>query len=194
MDSLIFIAFAYAIGSVSSAIIVCRLMGLPDPRTEGSLNPGATNVLRIGGKKAAAITLVGDFIKGVIPVAAAAAFHQPDWAVGLVGIAAVLGHLFPVFFKFRGGKGVATAFGVTVAAYWPLGLMLALTWLVVAKLFKISSLAAIVATLAAPLYAAAFRLPGSFIAMIFVISLLVLWRHRTNIQRLVAGTEGKIGR
>lgn len=194
MDSLLFIAFAYAIGSVSSAIIVCRLMGLPDPRTEGSFNPGATNVLRIGGKKAAAITLVGDFIKGVIPVAAAIAFRQPDWAIGLAGIAAVLGHLFPVFFKFQGGKGVATAFGVTVAASWPLGLMLALTWLVVAKLFKISSLAAIVATLAAPLYAVAFRLPGSLIVMVIVISILVVWRHRTNIQRLFAGTEGKIGR
>lgn len=194
MDSLLFIIFAYALGSVSSAIIVCRLMGLPDPRTEGSRNPGATNVLRIGGKKAAAITLVGDFIKGVIPVVAAISFGQPDWASGLVGIAAVLGHLFPIYFGFQGGKGVATALGVILSAAWPVGLALVLTWLIVAKLFKVSSLAAVVATLAAPLYAYAFRIPDSLALMTVLISGLVLWRHRSNIQRLVNGTEKTIER
>lgn len=194
MDSLIIILLAYALGSISSAIIVCRILKLPDPRTQGSLNPGATNVLRIGGKKAAAITLVGDFIKGVIPVAVAQGLGQPYWAIAAAGVAALLGHMYPIFFRFQGGKGVATALGVIVTAAWPVGLLLTATWLVAAKLFKISSLAALIATCAAPLYAYAFRLPMPYLLMVATISMLVLWRHRANIQRLLSGSESKIGR
>ena len=183
---------AYLIGSLSAAIITCRLMGLPDPRTQGSNNPGATNVLRVGGKKAAAITLLGDAIKGVIPVVVAQLMSAPPLILALVALAAFLGHLYPVFFGFRGGKGVATAFGVLVALAWPVGLALLATWLVMAKLFNISSLSALVAASLSPLYMWLLMPHMEFIVVSGVISVMLLWRHRSNIRKLIEGTEGKI--
>ncbi len=183
---------AYLMGSLSAAIITCRLMGLPDPRTQGSNNPGATNVLRVGGKKAAAITLVGDAIKGVIPVLIAQWMAAPPHILALVALAAFLGHLYPVFFGFRGGKGVATAFGVLVAIAWPVGLALLGTWLLLAKLFKISSLSALIAAGLSPLYVWLLEPQPEFIILATVISIMLIWRHRSNIRELMAGTEEKI--
>jgi len=136
------ILVAYLLGSISSAIIVCRIMGLSDPREQGSGNPGATNVMRIGGKKAAAITLLGDMLKGLIPVVIAQVFNVDPLILSLVVFAAFIGHLYPIFFGFAGGKGVATSFGVLLGAHWMLGLAVAVTWYVVYKLSNISSLSA----------------------------------------------------
>lgn len=188
----ILIFAGYLCGSLSAAIITCRLMGLPDPRTLGSRNPGATNVLRVGGKKAAAITLFGDAIKGVIPVATAQLMQQPPLILSLIALAAFLGHLYPVFFNFRGGKGVATFFGVLIAMAWPVGIATVTTWLIMAKLFKISSLSAITAACLTPLYVWWLRPEQEFIIVSIVISMLLLWRHRSNIKNLIEGTEGKI--
>jgi glycerol-3-phosphate acyltransferase PlsY len=188
----ILIFAAYLAGSLSAAIITCRLMGLPDPRTQGSGNPGATNVLRHGGKKAAAITLLGDAIKGVVPVVVAHLIGASPLILALTALAAFLGHLYPVFFNFRGGKGVATAFGVLVALAWPVGIALLATWLIMAKLFNISSLAALAAACLSPLYMWWLRPEQEFITVAVVISLMLLWRHRSNIRNLMAKTEGKI--
>ncbi|MEE8378930.1 MAG: glycerol-3-phosphate 1-O-acyltransferase PlsY [Gammaproteobacteria bacterium] len=188
----ILIFAGYLAGSLSAAIITCRLMGLPDPRTQGSNNPGATNVLRVGGKKAAAITLFGDAIKGVIPVVTAQVMGLPPLILASVALAAFLGHLYPVFFNFRAGKGVATSFGVLVALAWPAGIAMLVTWLVMAKLFNISSLAALIASVLGPLYMWWLRPQQEFIIVAAVISAILLWRHRSNIQKLMAGTEGKI--
>ena len=190
---IILIIGAYLMGSLSSAIIICRLLGLPDPREQGSGNPGATNVLRIGGKKAAAATLLGDMAKGLIPVLIAKTLGASIPIQALVASAAFLGHLYPVFFGFRGGKGVATALGVLLGIHWMVGTFTILTWLIVAKLFKISSLAALVAILITPLYIW-WLIPDSsvLIAMAFIGSLL-FWRHRSNIRNILDGTEGKIG-
>jgi glycerol-3-phosphate acyltransferase PlsY len=186
--------FGYLVGSVSSAILVARLMGLPDPRTVGSRNPGATNVLRYGGRLAAALTLAGDVLKAVVPVAAARALTDDAWLLAATALAAFLGHLYPVFFGFRGGKGVATALGVWLALEPITALLLALTWLATAAVFRISSLAALVATLAAPFYVA-WRLPQTaYLALALVMSALLVWRHRENIRRLVTGQESRIGR
>jgi len=183
---------AYLFGSISTAIVTCKLMGLPDPRKQGSGNPGATNVLRFGGKKAAIITLIGDMIKGVIPVVAAKYYGLSPLGLSLTAFAAFLGHLYPVFFHFRGGKGVATAFGCLVALSWPVGLALAATWLTMAAIFRYSSLAALLTALAAPFYTGYFtNLPYTLTAC--AISLLLIWRHRKNIQNLVNGKESKIG-
>jgi len=186
------LVFAYLMGSLSAAIIVCKLMGLPDPRTTGSQNPGATNVLRIGGKKAAAITLAGDAIKGLLPVIIAYGFQQPVANLGAIGFAAFLGHLYPVFFSFRGGKGVATAFGAILAISWQVGLAVLGTWLVMAKLFKISSLSALIAALLAPLFfwLVEANLPLVYISM--VMSAMLIFRHRSNIRNLIKGTEDTI--
>jgi len=192
MLEVILIFTSYLAGSLSAAIITCRVMGLPDPRTLGSNNPGATNVLRHGGKKAAAITLFGDAIKGVIPVATAQLMGMPPLILALTALAAFLGHLYPVFFNFRGGKGVATAFGVLVALAWPVGIALLATWLVMAKLFNISSLAALTAACLGPLYMWLLRPQQEFIIVAAVISVMLLWRHRSNIRSLMAGTEDKI--
>lgn len=189
----IILVFAgYLCGSLSAAIITCRLMGLPDPRTQGSKNPGATNVLRVGGKKAAAITLLGDAIKGVIPVVAAHLMQQPPLILALVALAAFLGHLYPVFFNFRGGKGVATFFGVLLAMAWPVGLATVSTWLIMARLFNISSLSAITASILTPFYMWWLRPEQEFIVVSIIISVLLIWRHRSNIRNLIKGTEGKI--
>lgn len=184
---------AYLFGSISSAIIVCRLMGLPDPRTQGSNNPGATNVLRFGGKKAAAIVLLGDMLKGVIPVLIAVQLTDNANVLAATGFAAFIGHLYPVFFGFLGGKGVATAFGVFAALNWQVGLLVGATWLLIAKVFKISSLAALIASALAPLYFW-WMLPDKiYTYMVIVLAVILIWRHRSNIQNLMKGTEDAIG-
>ncbi|MCG6967215.1 MAG: glycerol-3-phosphate 1-O-acyltransferase PlsY [Chromatiaceae bacterium] len=194
MLDLLLILGAYLLGSISSAIIVCRLMGLPDPRTQGSNNPGATNVLRIGGKKAAFVTLLGDTLKGVIPVVVCHLLDRPDLTFALVGGAVFLGHLYPVFFRFKGGKGVATALGVQFGLHWMIGAAVGLTWLFMAKVANISSLAALISMLLAPLYVWLILPSGELIAMQALITLLLFWRHRSNIQNLLSGREGRISR
>jgi len=193
VDLLLTVA-AYLVGSLSAAIIVCKLLGLPDPRTQGSRNPGATNVLRFGGKKAAAIVLVGDSVKGLLPVLVAQWLRVDDNVLAAVGLAAFLGHLYPLFFGFHGGKGVATAFGVLLGIAWPVALAAVATWLLVAKIFRISSLAALIAALLAPLFLWLDQASQPVLIMSWVMSLLLLWRHRGNIQRLITGEEGRIGR
>jgi len=180
---------AYLFGSISAAIIVCKILGLPDPRTQGSNNPGATNVLRIGGKKAAAITLAADMLKGFLPVLLAVLLNSDELTLALVAFAAFLGHLYPLFFGFKGGKGVATALGVILGLSWPVALAMMLTWLAVAYGLKVSSMSALVAAALAPFYF--WWLTGSevFIIMSVLLSILLIWRHRSNIQRLIDGTE-----
>jgi glycerol-3-phosphate acyltransferase PlsY len=185
---------AYFIGSVSSAIVVSRLLGLQDPRKTGSGNPGATNVLRYGGKKAAIITLAGDILKGVIPVLAGHALHVSATVLALTMLLAFLGHLFPVFHGFRGGKGVATAFGALVALNGWVGLALVATWLVMAFLFRYSSLAGLTAAAAAPVYVWWLETDPVFLVATLPMALLLFWRHRSNIHKLIAGTETRIGR
>ncbi len=187
------VLLAYLLGSVSSAIIVCRVMGLPDPRTQGSNNPGATNVLRIGGKKAAAITLVGDSLKGLIPLLVAHVLGLGTAGLAATGLAAFLGHLYPVFFGFQGGKGVATALGVQFGLYWPLGLSVATIWLFMAKVIRISSLSALVSMGVAPFLLWWLWDDPWLIGMQVIISLILFWRHRSNIRNLLTGAEGRIG-
>ncbi len=185
----LFVPAAYFIGSISSAIIICQLMGLPDPREQGSGNPGATNVMRIGGKKAAAMTLFGDLLKGLLPVYLAKELGVSLELLAVIGIAAFLGHLYPVFFKFAGGKGVATSIGVLLGFSWFLGLAFVATWLLIYKLGKISSLSALCASILSPVYAwfivGDLYLVGASIFMM----LLLLFRHKSNIQRLLKGEE-----
>jgi acyl phosphate:glycerol-3-phosphate acyltransferase len=183
---------AYLLGSISSAIIVCRLMGLPDPRTQGSNNPGATNVLRIGGKKAAAITLVGDSLKGLIPMLIGHALGASPAVLAGIGLAAFVGHLYPVFFGFKGGKGVATALGVQFGLYWPIGLCVAAVWLFVAKVLKISSLSGLISMALAPVFVWLFWDEKALIGMQLIITGLLIWRHRSNIRNLLDGTEERI--
>lgn len=187
------IPLAYLMGSLSTAVIVSKLFGLPDPRQEGSKNPGATNVLRLGGKKAAAITLIGDALKGLIPVLIARHLEVPLEMLAAVGLAAFLGHLFPIFFGFRGGKGVATALGVLSGFSIWVGLAVLATWLLMAFLFRISSLAALMAAALSPLYLWLILhsevLAGAALAM----ALLLISRHRGNIERLLKGQESRIG-
>lgn len=192
LEMMIAALVAYGIGSISSAIIVCKLLGLPDPRTEGSRNPGATNVLRIGGKKAAAITLLGDVLKGAIPVLLATWYSLSSLGIAIVALTAFIGHLFPVFFGFIGGKGVATALGCILALSWPSGIAWILTWLVVASITRYSSLAAIVASLLVPFYLWFFTHHLAYVVAITLISLLLIYRHKSNIQKLLQGTESKI--
>lgn len=183
---------AYLLGSLSAAVLLSRAFGLPDPRSYGSGNPGATNVLRTGNKKIAALTLLGDGIKGALAVWLAMAmgtqFSTQIWLPALAGLAAFVGHLWPVFFGFKGGKGVATALGVLLALNPLLGLSTLLTWLAIFALTRISSLSALVASAAAPFFAAGLGVPGLGALVILVI--LIFWRHRTNIQRLIRGEEG----
>jgi len=183
----------YLFGSISTAVIVCKLMSLPDPRTEGSGNPGATNVARLGGKKAAALTLTGDMLKGLIPVLIGHAMQASPVILAATALAAFLGHLYPIFFGFRGGKGVATALGVIYGLYWPVGLLTTAIWLAMALLFRYSSLAALIAMLLAPLgFMWLWPEPPVIIAMV-VMTVLLYWRHRSNIANLLSGKEGKIG-
>ncbi len=188
------VPFAYFLGSLSSAVITSRLMGLPDPREEGSKNPGATNMLRLGGKKAAIITLLGDLLKGLVPLVVAKALDAPYEVLAAVGLAAFLGHLYPVFFGFKGGKGAATALGVLAGYSWLVGLASLLTWLSVAYLSRISSLAALTAAALAPLYVW-FLLHSPVLTVATVLMCTVLfWRHKSNIRRILRGEESKFGR
>ena len=191
--AIVLIVFGYLLGSISTAIIVCRVMGLPDPRTEGSRNPGATNVLRFGGKQAAAITLAGDFLKGLIPVLLAQAAGVGAPIVAATAVAAFLGHLYPVFFGFEGGKGVATALGVILGLSPWVALAALVTWLFMAFVVRISSLSALTAAALAPVYGWWFDLPGSYQLALWFMVVLLIWRHRSNIRNLLAGTEDKIG-
>jgi glycerol-3-phosphate acyltransferase PlsY len=184
------ILIAYLLGSISSAILLSKLMGFTDPRSEGSKNPGATNVLRIAGKKAAFFTLVGDSMKGLLPVLLAHSITDQPLVVALTGFSAFLGHCFPLFFGFKGGKGVATAIAVCVGYQWLIGIIVIVVWLLFAKVFKISSLAAIISFAILP--ALVFWQDASWAttAVFASMSTILIWRHRGNIQRLLAGTEG----
>ena len=197
MYMLIATVAAYLIGSVSFAVIVSAAMGLADPRSYGSKNPGATNVLRSGNKTAAILTLAGDAFKGWLAVWLVARFGPhyglDDTAIALAAIAVFLGHLYPVFFKFKGGKGVATAAGVLLAVNPVLGLATMLTWLIIAFFFRYSSFAAIVAAVFAPLFDVFLFGPNRIAWAVFAMSALLLWRHRANIAKLIAGTESRIG-
>jgi len=196
MLTLLLPVLAYLAGSVSSAVIVCRIMGLPDPRTSGSKNPGATNVLRLGGKKkgklAAGLTLLGDILKGFIPVFIAQLITENSLTIALVGLAAFLGHLYPVFFGFKGGKGVATAAGVLFAISSFVSLMLLAIWLVAAFASNYSSLAALITAALLPVLVLMFIGQLPIILLALAITGLLFWRHRENIARLRKGEESKI--
>lgn len=183
------IPLAYLIGSISSAIIVCKFMNLPDPREQGSGNPGATNVMRIGGKKAAAITLGGDLLKGFLPVLATGFLGGPSILMAFVGIAAFMGHLYPIFFGFKGGKGVATSLGVLLGFSFFGGAAFALTWYLVYKLGKISSLSALVASSISPIYIWFLTEDPILTVAALMMTLFLLWRHESNIRRLLAREE-----
>ena len=188
------IVAAYLLGSVNSAILVSKAMQLPDPRTEGSGNPGATNVLRAGNKTAAAVTLLGDLLKGLAPVILTNAMTGDTWLVSAVALAALLGHVYPVYHRFRGGKGVATTFGVLLGMNWILGVLWAIIWLAVAMLFRYSSLSALVATAVTLGFALRFWLDDFWTTgALAVISVLVFWRHASNIRDLISGREKKFG-
>ncbi|MBN1378138.1 MAG: glycerol-3-phosphate 1-O-acyltransferase PlsY [Gammaproteobacteria bacterium] len=186
---------AYLFGSISTAIVTCRIMGLPDPRSLGSGNPGATNVLRTGSKKAAIITLLGDSIKGLLPVLMALIIlpEHPRWCYVLVGLAAFLGHVYPVYYGFKGGKGVATAFGVLLGYCWPVFLAALATWLLMAGIFRYSALAALTAFALAPVYAFLFGSQIIATLLIALLSAMIFWRHQANIKRLLQGQESRIG-
>ena len=191
MPTLLAAIAAYLLGSVSFAIVVSRLMRLPDPRSYGSKNPGATNVLRTGRKAAAVLTLAGDALKGLVAVLVASRY-LPE-AAPYAGLAAFLGHLFPAWHRFQGGKGVATAAGVLFALDWRLGLGTVATWIIIAAFLRYSSLAALVAAAFAPFFAALLFGFGATFAVVLAMAALLVWRHRENITRLMAGTESRIG-
>jgi glycerol-3-phosphate acyltransferase PlsY len=197
MMTLAFVVCAYLLGSVSFAVVMSKVFGLADPRTYGSGNPGATNVLRSGKKAAAALTLLGDAAKGWLAVFLAIRFAPHDGQgllmVALVALAVFLGHVFPVFLKFKGGKGVATALGVLLALSLWMGLAVLATWLLVAVVFRYSSLAALVAAIVAPVYAMLFHLRTELVVATAIMSLLLIWRHKSNIQNLLAGKESRLG-
>lgn len=197
------VLLAYLIGSLSFAVIVSRAMGLSDPRTFGSKNPGATNVLRSGSKTAAVATLVLDAVKGWLPVILVkwfgGSYGLGDGTMAMVGLAAFLGHLYPVFFNFAGGKGVATAFGVLLGVNWALGLAVGLTWILMAYFFRYSSLAALTAAVLAPVYyvfgdGTLWYLNKGVLWWLSIMSLLLIYRHAENIGRLVKGTESRLGK
>jgi len=193
MTTLLFVITAYLIGSLSFAVIVSKLMRLPDPRSFGSGNPGATNVLRTGRKAAAAFTLLGDAAKGWVAVVGARALGADDSVVLLCALAVFVGHLYPVFFGFKGGKGVATALGVLLGINPWLGLACLATWIAMTLLFRISSLAALVTALAAPAYATGLMGWGDTAKCVLVIALLLVYRHKSNLIKLANGEEGRIG-
>lgn len=186
------ILIAYLLGSINSAIIVCRLFHLPSPRSVGSGNPGATNVLRLGNKTAAGCTLLGDVLKGVVPVLIGHLFHLPFASLAWIAVAAVLGHVFPLYFGFKGGKGVATAMGCLFTIHFLLGLSVGVIWLIAAICFRFSSLASIIALITAPIFGVFFLGHASLVPLILM-TLLILYRHKTNLHHLVQGTESKIG-
>mgnify|MGYP003388671292 CR=1 FL=1 len=192
MTTVLMIIAAYLIGSISSAILLCRIFNLPDPRTNGSKNPGATNILRTGHQYIAATVLFFDVLKGTIPVWSAYFLGVSTNHLGLVAIAACLGHMYPIFFNYRGGKAVATALGVLLPIGLSLGIMLIATWILVVKLTRYSSLAAIVTVSLAPLYT--WLVKPIYIYPVMMLSALVIFRHKDNILRLLKGTESKISR
>ncbi len=183
---------AYLIGSISCSVLICKLTGLPDPRETGSKNPGATNVLRIGGKQVAALALIGDIMKGFLPVILASLITKDTLILSLVGLLAFLGHLYPVFFQFQGGKGVATAAGVYLALAWPVALALTVIWLITALLFRYSSAASLAAAISAPVLIQFYLHDISYTLSGMLIGTLVFWRHRANLLRLKEGTESTI--
>lgn len=200
---LLAVLMGYLIGSLSFAVIVSRVMGLNDPRTFGSKNPGATNVLRSGSKSAAVVTLLLDAAKGWLPVMLVKWYGKPygldEGTMAMVGLAAFLGHLYPVFFRFVGGKGVATALGVLLGISWILGLATAVTWLIMAYFFRYSSLASLTAALFAPVYyvfgdGVAWYMNKSVLLAVSVMSLFLIYRHAENIGRLAKGTESRLGK
>jgi glycerol-3-phosphate acyltransferase PlsY len=197
MATAFFAAIGYLIGSLSFAVIVSKALGLPDPHTYGSGNPGATNVLRTGNKLAALLTLIGDGAKGWLAVFLAHRyawrFDVGDTTIALVALAVFLGHLFPVFFRFKGGKGVATAAGILFAIDWRIGLGTVATWLIIALFFRYSSLAALISAAFAPFFTALVLGFNAYAAAVLAIAALLVWRHRQNIGKLLAGTESRIG-
>ena len=198
MIMLVFILLAYLLGSISFALVASWIFKLPDPRTYGSRNPGATNVLRSGKKAAAMLTLLGDAGKGWLAVASAQHF-APTWglggeAVAAVALAVLLGHVFPVFLRFEGGKGVATAVGVLLGLNLGMGLLAIATWILVAAIWRISSLAALTAAALAPVYAGFFLGFEVDTVAVLIMSLLLIWRHKSNIVNLIAGKEARIGK
>jgi len=197
MISLAFVVAAYLIGSVSFAVIVSKAFGLPDPRTYGSRNPGATNVLRTGNKLAAFLTLVGDGAKGWLAVFLAQRFAWrldiDDFGIALVALAVFLGHMFPVFSRFKGGKGVATAAGILLAIDWRIGIGTIATWLIIVVCWRYSSLGALIAAAFAPFFTALVLGFNAYAAAVLAIALLLVWRHEENIRNLIAGTERRIG-
>lgn len=190
--SLAMIILAYLGGSVSSAVLICQLYGLPDPREHGSHNPGATNVLRLGGKLPALLVLLCDMLKGTVPVYLSWYLGVTPFYLGLIGVAACLGHMYPLFFQFRGGKGVATALGAMMPIGLDMGAMMLMTWLVVLLFSGYSSLAALVAALLAPLYT--WLLKPEYTMPVAMLCCLIIYRHHENIQRLLQGQEDKIWR
>lgn len=198
LASALIVVAAYLIGSISFAVVVSKAYGLPDPHEYGSRNPGATNVLRTGNKTAAALTLMGDGIKGFAVVLAARAlaqvFDAPDWIAAAAAVAVFLGHLYPIYHHWAGGKGVATAAGIAFALHWQLALVLTVIWFTMAFGFKISSLAALVTAILLPLGAFYVFGNGPTAWAMLAIAALIFWRHRTNIRQLAAGTERPIGR
>ena len=191
---LYFLIASYFLGSVSSAIIICRILGLPDPRTEGSKNPGATNVLRIGGKKVAAFVLIFDGLKGAMPVLLAHYFGLSLFELTIILLSAFLGHVFPIYYGFKGGKGVATYLGGLIGLNFFVGLTFSIIWLIVAKVIKVSSIAALTATLLSPIYfyfITTHDVKATLI--IFLINLFIYFTHRENIRRIMNGEEGVIG-
>lgn len=193
IENIFLLIAAYLLGSISSAIIVCKIAGLPDPRATGSNNPGATNVLRIGGKKAALFTLFGDALKGFIPVLIARCLQVDNTMLALVLFSAFIGHLYPVFFRFQGGKGVATTIGGLLAFSWQLAACWLVCWLGVAFLTRYSSLSALIATFILPFSAWFFSYNEMTVLIFSLLSILLIYKHRANIKKLCLGQEKKIG-
>jgi len=194
LNIILFAGIAYLIGSFSTAIITCKIMGIQDPRQTGSNNPGATNVLRHGGKKAAIITLLGYMLKGLIPVLLAIQLQADTLTIALVALGALLGHIFPVYYGFKGGKGVATYYGVILGINWQVGLIALSIWLVIAALIKISSLSALISIFSTSFLLWYFTHSTELTAAVAVMSLLVFWRHKKNIQLILQGEEARIGK
>lgn len=190
---LLLIVAAYLLGSVSTAIVACRLLGLPDPRDVGSGNPGATNVLRTGGRRAAAITFFGDMLKGLMPVALARVLIQDEAFIGAVALAAFCGHLYPVYYRLRGGKGVATAFGTLLGIHSSVALLTLTAWMAVAYFSRFASLASLAASALAPVLMLSITDSMKLAAATTAMSALIFWRHRNNIRQLLAGSENTIG-
>ena len=190
--NILLIFSAYLLGSVSAAIIVCKTLGLSDPRTGGSGNPGTTNVMRLYGKKAAFLTLVGDIFKGIIPVLLAKVIVNSEFIIAICGLAAFLGHIFPIYFKFEGGKGVATLIGILFATHWLLGVSYIITWILTALIFRYSSLAALIAALPIPIYSYFIEHNNQYTISFTVIAIILFWRHKPNIYNLLNGKEDKI--